>query len=510
MAGGACSRRRRRPRRCCCRSARSSFSRVTFAGLGAELPGDPVDGRRADRRDGGRAGGARVRAARAAAGWIAHVGAAGLVRSADLVRFAPALTWRVAPPSWVAVVVYYIAGGRLVDAVAAALRRRGSHGAGRTRRVRRTSRRRSPSPPRSGSSSTRSRSSRARRRAAARHVPRRRAGRLRRSCVFPRGATMLVDAGGLSAASSFDIGDRVVAPVLRRAGFRRLDCLVLTHGDPDHIGGAASIISRVPAARGLGGHSGAALRAADGAARGRRSARARGGRTSTPAISSSSTASRSSSRHPRAADWERQKVRNDDSIVLELRWRDVSVLLTGDIGRAVEREIARDDSARAPARRQGPAPRQPRRRARRSSSRRSRPQIAVVSAGRGNHFGHPVPEVLRPLPAVGARVFRTDRDGAVTMDTDGYSIEVRTFTGRHLATCHENTKARRHEGHDAARSQMQARSAIWKTGPPDDRLLHRGASANLDQACSKRSIAGCRNRARSRRHSNSSAKSRFP
>jgi competence protein ComEC len=53
---------------------------------------------------------------------------------------------------------------------------------------------------------------------------------------------MLVDAGGLSAASSFDIGDRVVAPVIRDAAFRRIDYLALTHGDPDHIGGAASIV----------------------------------------------------------------------------------------------------------------------------------------------------------------------------------------------------------------------------------------------------------------------------
>src|SRR5262249_10706271 len=58
---------------------------------------------------------------------------------------------------------------------------------------------------------------------------------------FPRGASPLFDAGGLTG-SSFDVGERVVAPVLRDVGVRRLDCLVLTHGDPDHIGGAAAIV----------------------------------------------------------------------------------------------------------------------------------------------------------------------------------------------------------------------------------------------------------------------------
>ena len=74
--------------------------------------------RRADRRHGGRAARAGLAtAARRCAGWIAHVGAAGLVWSADLVRFAPVLTYRVAPPSWIAVAVYYVAA-LVVDAVA--------------------------------------------------------------------------------------------------------------------------------------------------------------------------------------------------------------------------------------------------------------------------------------------------------------------------------------------------------------------------------------------------------
>src|SRR5204863_5070089 len=59
---------------------------------------------------------------------------------------------------------------------------------------------------------------------------------------LPRGSTLLVDAGGVSGGSSFDIGDRVVAPVLRDARVRRIDSVAVTHGDLDHIGGAAAIV----------------------------------------------------------------------------------------------------------------------------------------------------------------------------------------------------------------------------------------------------------------------------
>jgi beta-lactamase superfamily II metal-dependent hydrolase len=41
--------------------------------------------------------------------------------------------------------------------------------------------------------------------------------------------------------------------------------------------------------------------------------------------------------------------------------------------------------------------------------------------------------VLDRYRAVGAEVFRTDQDGAVMLDTDGESIDVRTFTGRRLS-----------------------------------------------------------------------------
>jgi competence protein ComEC len=60
--------------------------------------------------------------------------------------------------------------------------------------------------------------------------------------TFPSGRTLLVDAGGLPGGA-FDVGERVVLPALRALRVSRLDTLVLTHGDPDHIGGAGAVIA---------------------------------------------------------------------------------------------------------------------------------------------------------------------------------------------------------------------------------------------------------------------------
>jgi competence protein ComEC len=248
---------------------------------------------------------------------------------------------------------------------------------------------------------------------------------------FPHGSTLLVDAGGLAFASSFDIGDRVVAPVIRDAGFARLDFVALTHGDPDHVGGAASIVGEfrprevwegIPVPR---SEASTALRTQAQALGARWANVYAGDQTVVDGV-------QVVARHPHLADWERQKVRNDDSIVLELRWGDVSVLLTGDIGRDVERTLV---SRIPPARLR--VVKVPHHGSLTSSTsdfvRGTRPTIAVVSAGRANHFGHPVPEVLERYREVGAEIFRTDRDGAVTVTTDGVSVDVQTFTGRRLS-----------------------------------------------------------------------------
>jgi competence protein ComEC len=53
------------------------------------------------------------------------------------------------------------------------------------------------------------------------------------------------------------------------------------------------------------------------------------------------------------------------------------------------------------------------------------PQLAVISVGRDNRFGHPADEVLRRLAGIGCRVLRTDLQGTVELITDGRNLWVK-------------------------------------------------------------------------------------
>ena len=241
---------------------------------------------------------------------------------------------------------------------------------------------------------------------------------------FPTRHSLLVDTGG-SLGGAFDVGSRIVAPALWTLGVRRLDYLALTHGDPDHIGGAAAVLRDfrprevwegvpVPGHRPMSALEGQAL--------------AQGAVWRRLQLGDNLRVGEARVLHPPPPDWERQKVRNDDSLVLELRLGEVSFLLTGDIGQEVEPQSG---SLLSSARLR--VVKVPHHGSRNSSSAgfiaATRPTIAVVSVGRANRFGHPAPMVVERYWEAGAAVFRTDRHGAILVETDGRMVWVRTMTG---------------------------------------------------------------------------------
>ena len=243
---------------------------------------------------------------------------------------------------------------------------------------------------------------------------------------LPRGSSMLIDAGGLPGTSSFDIGDRVVGPVLRALGVSRLGTLAITHGDADHAGGAGSVLREF---RPWDVWEGVPVPPLELLQRLRTDALAAGSRWTTVQRFDQSMLDevRVSVLHPSLPDWERQDVRNADSVVIEMRWGEVSFVFTGDIDRETEAAVA-PLLQPAPLRvLEGSASRQQhvqfrgvrscgstrRRRRQRRPQQQLRPPVA---AG---------PEAIR---AGGSAGFRTDQDGAITIDTDGSSLEISTFS----------------------------------------------------------------------------------
>ena len=245
---------------------------------------------------------------------------------------------------------------------------------------------------------------------------------------LPGGRRFVVDAGG-AGIEGRDLGHRVVAPALRAMGVRRLDYVIVTHADADHLGGAASLVREFRPAEVWVGvpvqeHPPTeALRAAAAAS----GAVWRETRAGDRLVAGGVTID---VRHPPAPDWQRLRPRNDDSIVLDLRWRDVRLVLSGDAGADVEASIASIAGPVAPltivkAGHHG---------SRTSTSAAwlsaLRPWVALVSVGASNPFGHPAPDVLARLASAGVDVWRTDREGALTLRTDGRSVSLSAMSGR--------------------------------------------------------------------------------
>ncbi|MET0556672.1 MAG: DNA internalization-related competence protein ComEC/Rec2 [Vicinamibacteria bacterium] len=228
----------------------------------------------------------------------------------------------------------------------------------------------------------------------------------------PRGRAWMIDAGG-AFEGGFDVGEAVVSPYLWSQGIRSLDRILVTHAHPDHAGGVPALLAAFgvgevwegPAPRRDRGYA-----LLDEALRKRRVARRAvriGTREEWDGVSIEVLGPRPSGRPP----W---VTRNDDSVVLSVRYGQVTVLLAGDVE-------ARGEQALPPTR--ALALKAPHHGSKSSSSARLLsdvgPRVALVSAGYRNRFGHPHPDVLARYRDAHALVLRTDRDGCVTLATDG-------------------------------------------------------------------------------------------
>ena len=120
---------------------------------------------------------------------------------------------------------------------------------------------------------------------------------------------------------------------------------------------------------------------------------------------------------------------NNQSLVVRLSHKKTSLLFTGDISREEEEDLIHTTPDL-----KSTILKVPHHGSDTSSSlpflTRVQPRIAIVSVGFQNNFHLPNRNVIQRYHDAGSQIFRTDLDGAITIETDGSDIRIKTFSGR--------------------------------------------------------------------------------
>lgn len=238
----------------------------------------------------------------------------------------------------------------------------------------------------------------------------------------PSGRRLVVDTGPRSETTSQ--GLLTVVPYLRSTGAQVVDALLLTHADSDHVGGATDLLQTMAVRRLIvsgEGEESPAMREVLQTARGRGVEIVRIRRGQSLDFHDGVIAQVI---HPPSGHMAKDNKDNNASIVLRLRYMSTSLVLTGDAEESAEQRMIRSrQPLKADVLKIGHHG------SRTSTSpeflRSVHPQVAVISCGRHNAFGHPHPQITSRLGEAAIPTFRTDRDGAIMVESDGRTIRIR-------------------------------------------------------------------------------------
>lgn len=233
---------------------------------------------------------------------------------------------------------------------------------------------------------------------------------------FPDGTTALIDGGGQPMGR--DPGRHVLLPLLRTRGLTHIDTLVLSHLDADHLLGLQAVAEAVSTGAFWSAPSGD-----DDSGPYRflsETLQKRGVRMQGPKELCGVPLRRGGATLevldpcPGPVDG---ASRNDNSMVVRIRYGKHSVLFVGDAEAAQEERLLETSLSHSTVLKVG-------HHGSASSSseqwlRRISPTLAIVSVGTRNRFGHPNPQVLQRYESFGVQVLRTDQVGGVTWSTNG-------------------------------------------------------------------------------------------
>jgi len=252
---------------------------------------------------------------------------------------------------------------------------------------------------------------------------------------LPKGYNILIDGGGFSDNSIFDIGARIIAPFLWQKKIKTIDTLVLSHPNSDHLNGLIYIAEHFNVKNVWTNNETANTLGYKKFMEAVKKNRIHMPEYKEVAGIHDINGVRLDICYPsldfiKKRKLERWRNVNNNSLVLKASFGAESFLFPGDIETRAEYELA----AIAGDKLKSTVLLAPHHGSKTSSSKmfieKVNPEVIIISSGRKSRFGFPHPSVLKRYKEKGCRILGTARNGAVSMSTDGQTLMIKpTITG---------------------------------------------------------------------------------
>ena len=232
--------------------------------------------------------------------------------------------------------------------------------------------------------------------------------------ITPKQKNILIDGGGSKDKESFDVGESTLMPYLLDRKINKLDYIMISHFDADHVGGILTILEKIKVDKVIISKQG---EDSENYQEFKRITKEK--KIEVSVVKKGDNLVLENDLILKIL-WPKQEqikenILNNNSIVAKLEYKTFSMLLTGDIEEIAEKEILEEyknsdilKSIVLKVAHHGS----------KSSSMQSfldkvKPKIALIGVGENNTFGHPNNGVLERLNKLRTKIYRTDKNGEI-------------------------------------------------------------------------------------------------
>lgn len=231
----------------------------------------------------------------------------------------------------------------------------------------------------------------------------------------PKGKKILIDGGGSRDEESFNIGKQTLIPYLLNKGITKLDYILISHFDSDHVGGILSVLEELKVEKVI------ICEQEENENYRRFKEIVKNKKIKVYVVKKGDNVKIEENILLNILWPKDEKIKenaiNNNSIVAKLNYKNFSILLTGDIEKIAENEILKEyensnilNANILKVAHHGS----------KSSSineflEKVKPQIALIGVGEKNTFGHPNEGVLKRLENINTKIYRTDKKGEITI-----------------------------------------------------------------------------------------------